>query len=64
MDRPVPAPATPHGGKMLYTAKTHTTKSQDTASHAAPTAASTFASRRPGGAGIGTNPEQLLAAGW
>src|SRR5215813_7464625 len=53
-----------HGGKLLYTAKVHTTGGRD---HGAARSSDGHLDVRlstPGGAGSGTNPEQLFAAGW
>jgi Ohr subfamily peroxiredoxin len=49
--------------KILYTAKTHTTGGRDGASRASDGRLDVKLSS-PGSAGSGTNPEQLLAAGW
>ena len=55
---------TMHGaGKVLYTAKTHTTGGRDGASRSSDGRLDVKLSS-PGTAGIGTNPEQLFAAGW
>ena len=51
-------------GEVLYTAKTHTTGGRD---HGASRSSDGHLDMRlspPGAAGSGTNPEQLLAAGW
>jgi osmotically inducible protein OsmC len=53
-----------HSGKLLYTAKVHTTGGRD---HGAARSSDGHLDVRlstPGGVGNGTNPEQLLAAGW
>lgn len=49
--------------KTLYTAKVHTTGGRDGASRASDGRLDVKLSS-PGGAGNGTNPEQLFAAGW
>jgi len=49
--------------KVLYTAKTHTTGGRDGASRTDDGRLDVKLSS-PGTPGVGTNPEQLLAAGW
>jgi Ohr subfamily peroxiredoxin len=49
--------------KILYTGKTHTTGGRDGASRTSDGRLDIKLST-PGGAGDGTNPEQLFAAGW
>lgn len=49
--------------KLLYTAKTHTTGGRDGASRSSDGRLDVKLST-PGTAGLGTNPEQLFAAGW
>ena len=49
--------------KRLYTAKVHTTGGRDGASRSSDGRLDIRLST-PGGAGSGTNPEQLFAAGW
>jgi Ohr subfamily peroxiredoxin len=49
--------------KILYTGKTHTTGGRTGASRSADGRLDITLSP-PGTAGVGTNPEQLLAAGW
>ena len=49
--------------KVLYTARTHTTGGRDGASRSSDGRLDIQLSS-PGGPGTGTNPEQLLAAGW
>jgi lipoyl-dependent peroxiredoxin len=49
--------------KVLYTAKAHTTGGRDGMSRSSDGCLEVRLSR-PGGAGTGTNPEQLFAAGW
>jgi Ohr subfamily peroxiredoxin len=49
--------------EVLYTAKTHTTGGRDGASRTSDGRLDVKLSS-PGAAGSGTNPEQLLAAGW
>jgi Ohr subfamily peroxiredoxin len=50
-------------GKRIYTAKVHTTGGRDGASRSSDGRLDIRLST-PGGAGSGTNPEQLFAAGW
>jgi osmotically inducible protein OsmC len=52
-----------HLEKVLYTGKTHTTGGRDGASHS-DDGRLDIALSAPGSKGTGTNPEQLLAAGW
>ncbi|MDB5339907.1 MAG: organic hydroperoxide resistance protein [Planctomycetaceae bacterium] len=49
--------------KVLYTAKTHTTGGRDGAARSSDGRLEVKLSS-PGTSGIGTNPEQLFAAGW
>jgi Ohr subfamily peroxiredoxin len=49
--------------KVLYTAKTHTTGGRDGASRSSDGLLDVKLSS-PGTTGVGTNPEQLFAAGW
>ena len=49
--------------KVLYTAKVHTTGGRDGASRSSDDRLDIKLSS-PGAAGVGTNPEQLFAAGW
>jgi Ohr subfamily peroxiredoxin len=49
--------------KVLYTGKTHTTGGRDGASRS-DDGRLDIALSVPGSRGAGTNPEQLLAAGW
>jgi len=49
--------------KVLFTAKTHTTGGRDGASRSSDGRLDVILST-PGTAGLGTNPEQLFAAGW
>ena len=49
--------------KVLYTAKVHTTGGREGAAHSSDGHLDIKLSP-PGGAGAGTNPEQLFAAGW
>ena len=50
-------------GKVLYTARTHTTGGRDGRAHSSDGRLD-IALSVPGGPGAGTNPEQLFAAGW
>lgn len=52
-----------HLDKVLYTAKTHVTGGRDGAAHSSDGRLQVKLSS-PGGPGVGTNPEQLFAAGW
>src|ERR1700754_3497497 len=52
-----------HVNKILYTARTHTTGGRDGASRTSDGRLDVKLST-PGTTGTGTNPEQLLAAGW
>ncbi len=49
--------------KLLYTAMTHTTGGRDGEARSSDGRLD-IKLARPGGPGIGTNPEQLFAAGW
>jgi Ohr subfamily peroxiredoxin len=50
-------------GKVLYTGKTHTTGGRDGQSRSSDDRLDIKLSS-PGAGGVGTNPEQLFAAGW
>jgi Ohr subfamily peroxiredoxin len=50
--------------KVLYTAKTHTTGGRDGGVSRSADGRLEVKLSSPGGPGTGTNPEQLLAAGW
>jgi Ohr subfamily peroxiredoxin len=50
--------------KLLYTARTHTTGGRQDGMSRSSDGRLDLRLSRPGGAGIGTNPEQLFAAGW
>ena len=52
-----------HDGKLIYTAKVHTMGGRDGAAQSDDGFLAIKLSR-PGSHGHGTNPEQLLAAGW
>jgi lipoyl-dependent peroxiredoxin len=52
-----------HLEKVLYTGKTHTSGGRNGASHS-DDGRLDIALSAPGSKGTGTNPEQLLAAGW
>jgi lipoyl-dependent peroxiredoxin len=52
-----------HPEKILYTGKTHTTGGRDGASRS-PDGRLDVKLSAPGSAAPGTNPEQMLAAGW
>lgn len=51
-------------GKLLYTAKTHTTGGREKGSARSSDGRLDVRLSTPGAAGAGTNPEQLFAAGW
>src|SRR5262245_41230586 len=57
--RTAPAP-----GKLIYTAKTHTTGGRENGVSRSSDGRLDVKLSRPGSARIGTNPEQLFAAGW
>ena len=50
--------------KLLYTAKTHTTGGREKGAARSSDGRLDVRLSMPGGPGTGTNPEQLLAAGW
>jgi lipoyl-dependent peroxiredoxin len=52
------------GEKLLYTAKIHTTGGREKGSARSSDGRLDVKLSVPGGPGLGTNPEQLLAAGW
>jgi Ohr subfamily peroxiredoxin len=51
-------------GKVLYTAKTHTTGGREEGASRSSDGRLDIRLSTPGGPGSGTNPEQLFAAGW
>lgn len=51
-------------GKVLYTAKTHTTGGRENGASRSSDGRLDVKLSTPGAAGTGTNPEQLFAAGW
>lgn len=51
-------------GKVVYTAKTHTTGGRENGAARSSDGHLDIKLSTPGTAGIGTNPEQLFAAGW
>ena len=51
-------------GKVLYTAKTHTTGGREGGASRTSDGRLDVKLSVPGGPGNGTNPEQLLAVGW
>jgi lipoyl-dependent peroxiredoxin len=51
-------------GKVLYTAKTHTTGGRENGASRSSDGRLDIMLSTPGGTGTGTNPEQLFAAGW
>jgi len=57
-------PAATQSGKVVYTAKTHTTGGRENGSSRSTDGRLDVKLSLPGAARIGTNPEQLFAAGW
>ena len=57
-------PATPPNGKVVYTAKTRTTGGRENGASRSSDGHLDIKLSTPGSARIGTNPEQLFAAGW
>jgi len=55
---------TAQNGKVVYTAKTHTTGGRENGTSRSSDGRLDVKLSVPGSARIGTNPEQLLAAGW
>ena len=55
---------TPQDGKVVYTAKTHTTGGRENGTSRSSDGRLDVKLSLPGSARIGTNPEQLFAAGW
>ena len=51
-------------GKVVYTAKTHTTGGRENGASRSSDGRLDVRLSTPGSARIGTNPEQLFAAGW
>jgi lipoyl-dependent peroxiredoxin len=56
--------ATPANGKVVYTARTHTTGGRENGASRSSDGRLDVKLSLPGAARIGTNPEQLFAAGW
>jgi osmotically inducible protein OsmC len=56
--------ATPQNGKVVYTAKTHTSGGRENGASRSSDGRLDVKLSLPGSARIGTNPEQLFAAGW
>jgi osmotically inducible protein OsmC len=54
----------PQGGKVVYTAKAHTTGGRENGVSRSSDGRLDVKLSLPGSARIGTNPEQLFAAGW
>jgi organic hydroperoxide reductase OsmC/OhrA len=50
--------------RLLYTARTHTTGGREKGASRSSDGRLDVRLSVPGGPGLGTNPEQLLAAGW
>jgi osmotically inducible protein OsmC len=59
-----PQGTAPHGGKVVYTARTHTTGGRENGASRSSDGRLDVKLSVPGSARIGTNPEQLFAAGW
>jgi Ohr subfamily peroxiredoxin len=55
---------TPRGGKVVYTAKIHTTGGRENGASRSSDGGLDVTISPPGSERIGTNPEQLFAAGW
>ena len=55
---------TPRSGKVVYTAKTHTAGGRENGAARSSDGRLDVRLSTPGSARIGTNPEQLFAAGW
>ena len=55
---------TPQSGKVVYTAKTHTTGGRENGASRSSDGRLDVKLSLPGAVRIGTNPEQLFAAGW
>ncbi len=54
----------PESGKVVYTAKTHTTGARENGASRSSDGRLDIRLSTPGSTRIGTNPEQLFAAGW
>jgi lipoyl-dependent peroxiredoxin len=54
----------PESGKVMYTAKTHTTGGRENGASRSSDGRLDIRLSTPGSTRIGTNPEQLFAAGW
>ena len=57
-------PATAQNGKVVYTAKTHTSGGRENGTSRSSDGRLDVKLSLPGAVRIGTNPEQLFAAGW
>jgi osmotically inducible protein OsmC len=64
MTEPARSPAPTPGRKLLYTAKAHTTGGRENGASRSSDGRLDVRLSTPGSARIGTNPEQLFAAGW
>jgi Ohr subfamily peroxiredoxin len=64
MTQPERQHATPQNGKVVYTAKTHTTGGRENGTSRSSDGRLDVKLSLPGSARIGTNQEQLFAAGW
>jgi Ohr subfamily peroxiredoxin len=64
MDQPEKAPGSEVAGKVIYTAKTHTIGGRENGVSRSSDGRLDVKLSLPGSRRIGTNPEQLFAAGW
>jgi len=64
MTEPGEDPVASHAEKLVYTAKTHTVGGRERGASRSFDGRLDVKLSAPGGAGTGTNPEQLFAAGW
>ena len=64
MTEPARSPAPTPGGKLLYKGKSHTTGGRENGASRSSDGRLDVRLSTPGSARIGTNPEQLFAAGW
>jgi osmotically inducible protein OsmC len=64
MTQPGNEHTTPQSGKVVYTAKTHTSGGRENGASRSSDGRLDVKLSLPGSARIGTNPEQLFAAGW
>ena len=64
MSQPATERTAPRTGKVVYTAKTHTSGGRENGASRSSDGRLDVRLSTPGSARIGTNPEQLFAAGW